>query len=86
MRSSLRIRIPRRSLLLASATVAVGVALSATAPNAAACIQCISESSEAYVFCQHHPNGTEYMGCNFNVTCGPLTKSAMEIYDVECVG
>ena len=86
MRSSLRIRLPRRFLLLASATVAVGVALSATAPNVAACIQCISETSEAYVFCQHHVDGTQYNGCNFDVTCGPLTKSPMEIYDLECVG
>ncbi len=86
MRSPLGKGISRRLVLLVCAALAVAVALGATAPNVAACSTCIAETSVAYVFCEHHPKGTEYVGCNFNVTCGPETKSPQEIYEVECAG
>lgn len=76
----------RRPLLIAGATLAVAAALSAAPPKAHACLQCITETSEAYSFCQHHANGTEYVGCNFNVTCGPETRSPQLIYELECAG
>jgi hypothetical protein len=86
MRSLTSSKTLRRPLLLAGATLAVAVAFGAAPQNAGACLQCITETSEAYSFCQHHPNGTEYNGCNFSVTCGPETRSPQEIYELECAG
>jgi hypothetical protein len=86
MTSSLRGKHLRRFLLVACATLAVAVVLGAAPPRAHACLQCITETSEAYSFCQHHPPGTEYVGCNFDVTCGPETRSPQEIYELECAG
>jgi hypothetical protein len=86
MRNQLGTRSSRRLLLLIVCATLTVVALGAAAPNAAACVQCISETSEAYVFCQHHVKGTEYVGCNFDVTCGLETNSPQEIYNLECAG
>ena len=86
MSSLLRATSPRRLLLLAASTFALVAALVGAPPEAQACVTCIQETSQAYVFCQHHPRFTEYYGCNFDVTCGPETQSPQEIYNLECAG
>jgi hypothetical protein len=86
MSSLLRAPIPRRFVLLAASTFVLVAALAGAPPKAQACVTCLQETSQAYVFCQHHPKFTEYVGCNFDVTCGLETQSPQEIYNLECVG
>jgi len=82
--------IVRRSRRLILLSCALG-ALALLGPGgsipktAGACATCFSESATAYWYCQSHPVGTWYHGCNFSVRCGSGTYSANEIYTDNCV-